>query len=78
MQSIAALTKMITALDEESYNSVANYVVYLTESKEKSSDFKTRQAAFDSLMKFKGKLDRNIDSKNELFGALDEKYPRTY
>lgn len=78
MQSIAALTKMITALDEESYNSVANYVVYLTESKEKSSDFKARQAAFDSLMKFKGKLDRNIDSKNELFGALDEKYPRTY
>ncbi len=78
MQNIATLTKMITSLDEDSFNSVANYVVYLTSVKEKSSDCKTKQAAFDSLMKFKGKIAREINPKKELLEALDEKYSRAY
>ncbi|WP_296665249.1 hypothetical protein [Treponema sp. UBA753] len=78
MQNIAALTKMITALDEDSLNSVANYVIYLTSVKEKSSDCKTKQVAFDSLMKLKGKIAREIDPKKELLEALDEKYSRAY
>ncbi|MDO5774707.1 MAG: hypothetical protein Q4P16_10395 [Spirochaetales bacterium] len=78
MQNISTLTKMITALDEDSFNSVANYVIYLTSVKEKSSDYKTKQAAFDSLMKFKGRLSKEIDPKKELLEALDEKYSHTY
>lgn len=74
MTDVATLTKMIAMLDEESYNSVANYVVYLSSSNSLKSADERKNDAFTSLMRFKGKVKREINPKEELEKALDEKY----
>lgn len=74
MTDVATLTKMITMLDEESYNSVANYVVYLSSSNSLKSATERKNDAFTSLMRFKGKVKREINPKEELEEALNEKY----
>lgn len=74
MTDVATLTKMITMLDEESYNSVVNYVVYLSSSNSLKSADERKNDAFTSLMRFKGKVKREINPKEELEKALDEKY----
>lgn len=74
MTDVATLTKMITMLDEESYNSVANYVVYLSSSNSLKSADERKNDAFTSLMRFKGKVKREINPKEELEEALNEKY----
>lgn len=74
MTDVATLTKMIAMLDEESYNSVANYVVYLSSSNSLKSATERKNDAFTSLMRFKGKVKREINPKEELEKALDEKY----
>lgn len=77
MTDVATLTKMITTLDIESYNSVANYVVYLTSLKNQKAD-KCKNDAFNSLLKFKGKVKREINPKEELEEALNEKYANLF
>lgn len=49
MTDVATLTKMITMLDEESYNSVANYVVYLSSSNSLKYADERKNDAFTSL-----------------------------
>lgn len=73
MTDVATLTKMLTTLDTESYNSVANYVVYLASLKNSKTD-ERKNDAFHSLLKFKGKVKREINPKEELEEALNEKY----
>lgn len=74
MTDVATLTKMIAMLDEESYNSVVNYVVYLSSSNSLKSADERKNDAFTSLMRFKGKVKREINPKEELEEALNEKY----
>lgn len=78
MTDVATLTKMITTLDAESYNSVANYVVYLASLRNSRTDVERKNDAFSSLLKFKGKVRREINPKEELEEALNEKYANLY
>lgn len=74
MTDVATLTKMITTLDTESYNSVANYVVYLSSLNNSKSANERKNDAYGSLLKFKGKIKREINPKEELEEALNENY----